>query len=720
MANPFPIRNPIKEEKKMKTLKTASIVLVVAVVLLSACARTTPEVVEKEVPVTVEVEKEVPVTVEKEVTVEVVITPTPAEVAVARCPSSTVADPMGLDGGEGHQFELAEYEELAGCKVTFTENPLFADQDLPPVEERLPEEPLVVQPYDEIGKYGGRWRGLAIALESGTSESISLRQPSIVRLADDLHTIVPDVAKSWQWNNDFTEITFVLRKGHKWSDGEPFTADDIVFWWEDIVLNEDYPFAVPAMWKPGGEPAKLEKIDDVTVRFTFAAPNPGLLVALSTSPFNEWAPKHFMEQFHIKYNPEANELAKQEGFEDWTLLFGSYWDRWADAMNRPGVPTLHSHILARKPTTEDRLFVANPYYFKVDTAGQQLPYINEHNEKFIPDREVWNLKIIAGEVDEKGQNLALTDYPLLKENEAKGNYTVQLNPGGSGEGALLVFNRTHPDPVLREIFSDVRWNQAMSLALNREEINEMVYLGLAVSYQAVPDISVPFVEDWMTTYMTEYDPEQANELLDEMGLERGADGWRRRPDGEPLIIFYEYCQQACPVSVHPLVKEYWETVGVQVKLKEISSDAWQTRMASNEADIAVWGNDHCFEPAILEDPSIQLCPSWGALTGIPWEEWYKSGGESGEEPPDDVKRLFELQEELPTTMPGSDEYLAIGKEMVEINLDNMFRIGTVGGLQVPTVVHNRLGNVPYFTAQIGDYFRTRSFGPYQWYIKESE
>jgi hypothetical protein len=151
MANPFPIRNPIKEEKKMKTLKTASIVLVVAVVLLSACARTTPEVVEKEVPVTVEVEKEVPVTVEKEVTVEVVITPTPAEVAVARCPSSTVADPMGLDGGEGHQFELAEYEELAGCKVTFTENPLFADQDLPPVEERLPEEPLVVQPYDEIG-----------------------------------------------------------------------------------------------------------------------------------------------------------------------------------------------------------------------------------------------------------------------------------------------------------------------------------------------------------------------------------------------------------------------------------------------------------------------------------------------------------------------------------------------------------------------------------------
>jgi len=629
---------------------------------------------------------------------------------------------MGLEGEWPQQFELAEFEELAGCELAFSENPLFEGRGLPPIEQRLPEEPMIVQPHEEIGTYGGTIRGIAKGLESGTSEIISWRFVSAVRMADDFQTIVPNVLKSYEWNDDYTELTWMLRKGHKWSDGEPFTADDILFWWEDIMLNEELTSNIPEQWVFGGAPAEFEKIDDITVKITFADPAPGLLTYLSVRPYAPWACKHFLKEFHIDYNADANDLAKAEGYDSWADLFRSYWNKWDDAMNRPELPTLNSHVLLEEPTTEHRIFVPNPYYFKVDTTGQQLPYINEIYETFIPDYQVMVLKIVAGEADAKTQTLELRSAPLLKENEAKGNYTLHLTGQGKGN-VLYAFNRTSEDPVLREIFSDVRFNQAMSLAINREEISDLLFLGMAKPMQAVPHPSVSFMEPEMVTYMTEYDPDQANALLDEMGLEIGADGWRQRPDGQPLIIFFEYCQQAGPVEIHELVKDYWETVGVQIRLKELSTEAWRARVAANEQDIAVWHTDYGLEPQLIAAP-YQLYPPFGPgtdqLLGVTWRDWYTTDGESGEEPPDDVKRLFELAEQFKTQLPGSDEYLAIGKEMVQIHLDNLFLIGTVGLAPKALVVSNRLGNTGAYVVGRTDYFYAYPYRGDQWFFKESD
>lgn len=680
--------------------------LIVVVFVLSACAQPTPAP-----------------TVEPTEAVPTEAPPTPTVAEVAACPPSTVVDPMGLEGEWPQQFELAEFEELAGCELTLSENPLFAGQGLPPVEERLPEEPLVVQPYHELGKYGGRMRGVSFAPEHGTSDILSWRHVNLVRFSDDLKTIVPNVAKSWEWNEDLTEITFHLRKGHKWSDGEPFTVDDILFWWEDIKLNKELTPDVPSEWIYGGEPMEIEKIDDVTFKISFAEPAPGFLTMMAWTYIQPWQPKHFLSQFHIDYNPNANELAEADGYANWVDLFRSYYHDWKDSYHRLGVPTLESNVLAAE-TTEYRLLTANPYYFKVDTAGQQLPYIDDHYESFIPDREVINLKIIAGEIDEKTQGLDLPSYPLFKENEAAGNYTVQLPPAGLAGSAVYFFNLTHKDPVKREIFSDIRFRQAMSLAINRDEINETIYLGLARPMAGLPadPASCPFVEPQMETYMIEYDPDKANALLDEMGLtERDGDGFRLQPDGKILMVYLTYCPQGGPALLMELIKGYWEAVGVKVEAKEVTSEVYRAATKTNDHDIAVWFNDGTSATALISDPTRFYPPfavGMAYYTGGPWYDWWMSDGASGEKPPEDMERLRELALEFHAAMPFSDEWMELGKEMVEMHAENLLQIGTVGDVPMPVILHNRLGNVPQYTAAMWDVYWTYPYRVDQYFIKE--
>ncbi|MCA8930465.1 MAG: ABC transporter substrate-binding protein, partial [Alphaproteobacteria bacterium] len=210
------------------------------------------------------------------------------------------------------------------CTLEFSEDPAIKDLngrilgngDLPALADRLPQEPLVVVPYDSIGQYGGVLTGISKGTESGTSDLLSVRHVNLVRYDDDLKTIVPNVAKSWSWNDDLTELTFVLRKGHKWSDGEPFTAEDVVFWHNDLLLNPDIYEKTPERWVFSGEPAKVEAIDDVTVKFTFPVPTPGILNRFAVDYGQAFQPKHFLSQFMPKYNDKAEDLAKEYGFEN--------------------------------------------------------------------------------------------------------------------------------------------------------------------------------------------------------------------------------------------------------------------------------------------------------------------------------------------------------------------------------------------------------------------
>jgi len=649
------------------------------------------------------------------------------------CPAITMVDPMGVPAGAQPQYyELTEFEELADCEMIFTSRTEFhpdlwtyghLEGDLPPVEERLPKEPAVIVPYEEIGEYGGRLRYISIGPESGNSEFISARHVNLVRLMDDGLTIVPNVAKSYEYNDDFTEITFVLRKGHKWSDGHPFTVDDILFWYEDIMLNTDLYPEPESFWVYGGEPMQIEKIDDYTFKIHFAGPAPGFLNMMSHTWIQPWQPKHYLSQYHIDYNPDVGEMVEAEGYEDWVSYFFSWFGNWQDAVHRYGVPKLESHILVEE-TTEYKIFAANPYYFKVDTAGQQLPYVDEQYQSYAPEAQLIELKIISGEVDYKSQTLQIASIPLYKENMEKGNYSIEMPPVPDN-GATYTFNCTHLDPALREIFANPDFNLAMSLALNRDEINDTLCFGLCTPEQGMPvHPSASFAEPEWFTYATEYDPERANQILDDIGLDqRGADGFRLRHDGEPLIVFANYPIQAGNPSLHELAKEYWEDVGVRVELKEVSTEAYRTMASSNEHDLALFTSGTTFEPLLYGNP-YRLYPPFGdralePLCGGPWFEWFKSGGEAGEEPPSqDIKDLFTMVDGWKVTIPGSDEYIQLAKDIIQIHRDHFWLIGTVSSSPGVTIIHNRLHNVPELQIQGWDIYRIYPVRAEQWFIVE--
>ncbi len=635
----------------------------------------------------------------------------------------TVTDSKGIKTEYPQQLELNEYEKQINKKIIFNENPMFTGSvntgELPSVGLRLPVEPLVLMPYTNIGRYGGSLEGIAISYESGTSEILSWRQANLVRFNDDTRTIEPNVAKAWKWNEDFTEITFVLRKGHRWSDGAPFTTDDIVFYFNDIILNKEIHQDTPAPW--GSMGISVEKIDDVTVKLKFEKTYTSLLYYFGGvgSYYDPFAPKHFLKQYHIKYNPKANEEAQKEGFDNWVQRFCVYWNKWKDAIvAKPSglnVPTLESHILKEVPTPQERIFVANPFYFKIDTAGNQLPYIDFHHERFL-EKKLWPLEIMNGNVDQKSQNMPLNIYPVLKENQQKGNYTLQLP--STGAGPTMIFNKTHKDLVLRGIYGDARFNYAMSLAINRAEVNETLFLGLGTPQQALPQ-NVPFITEADKNFMAEYDPEHANKLLDEMGLKRGPDSIRTRPDGKPLIVQWEYTLQYVWSDAFPaLIASYWQKVGISVVLKKVDTKLTREKQKTNTLDItSEWMSP--FEPTLFSTPSTFM-PSYSSdwlIMGAPWIDWKSSNGKNGEEPPKWVRNLWEIGDEFSTLIPGSDWYMALGKEIIRINLENLTVIGTLGNVPLITVVSNKLGNVPQWTINTTYYGYAYPYRVDQWYFK---
>jgi peptide/nickel transport system substrate-binding protein len=333
--------------------------------------------------------------------------------------------------------------------------------------------------------------------------------------------------------------------------------------------------------------------------------------------------------------------------------------------------------------------------------------------------ELLNLKVLAGDVDIVGSYLNIQDFPVYKEGEQAGGYQIRLWPSAYGNHVEYAFNFTHKDPVLREIFNDLRFRQAMSVAIDREEINQVVQFGRATPRQATTLPVTSFYEDWMGDYYAQYDPDMANELLDEMGLEWDADRqYRLRPDGKTLSIVMEYTEAgggAPKGAVCELVKEFWEAVGVQSTLKEIERSLLIERRSANELDVGIWHLDNVAEGAMHANPERFRPPYGGGAVAYPWWTWYTSGGESGEEPPELIKDLYDKLDEWQQLLPGTQRYEELGKEILTINLENMFKIGTTGMVTFPVLVKNGLENVPEEAIWGWDF---RYFNPYrgdQWF-----
>jgi peptide/nickel transport system substrate-binding protein len=661
--------------------------------------------------------------------------------AQGKCPAITVADDKGIKGKYPQQFELAEFEKLANCKMSFSENPNIAklndrirgNPKAPALADRLPAEPLVVAPYEEIGRYGGVFDVLSNATEAGTSDFLSVRHVNLVRYSDDLQTVVPNVAKDWEWNDDFTQLTFFLRKGHRWSDGAPFTAEDVKYWYDNLALNPD------VMTKPkdyvlvAGERMEVVVIDPQTVQFNLPAPKPGLIAHFATSFAQGFQPKHFLGKWDPKMNPEADAMAKAVGFENGLAVLAAYYGNsdWTDTpspllsnpdkvANLPAdvVPTLESHITITD-TTEGRHLVANPYFFMVDTAGNQLPYINEQDEIYINENEVRILKLVNAEVDYKAQSLQLASAPLLLENQEKGDYTIDLRPEITL--STFSFNVTSADLEKRKVFGDLRFRQAMSVAINRGEINEVAYFGMGEPKQYVGFSPPPaFVDPKWTQHYAQYDPELANKLLDEVGMKDiDGDGFRELPNGEKIVLNLQFSTQGVAGQVVELVGQNWSEVGIQTTVKEVTPDEFRSAQSSNQLDVTIWRKSQPLA-IVLGNNELWVPPFenyFGIRTGMLWAEWVDSKGASGVEPPDYVKQMMKDTDAFQSARPGSPESNELGARLVENMVSNLLFISVV---QAPAPIYRRnaLKNVTSFKTHSYEYYRTFPYRPQQWYLAD--
>ncbi|MDP5216419.1 ABC transporter substrate-binding protein [Ruegeria sp. 2205SS24-7] len=662
--------------------------------------------------------------------------------AYANCAGITVADMQGVaPGAFPQQYELSEFEAAAGCTMEFSANPeiealnarIQGNGELPALADRLPKEPLVIVPYESVGKYGGELDALSNATEAGTSDFLSTRHVNLVRYADDLQTIVPNIAKSWEWNDDYTQLTFHLREGHKWSDGAPFTSADVKFWYDNLALDPNVIEKPKDYVLVGGERMTVDTPDETTVVFNLPSPKPGLVNHFAISFAQGFQPKHFMGQFHPDIDENADANAQALGFENGYDAIKAYYGNsdWTDTpspmlsnpdkvANLPKAthPTLESHIYVTD-TTEGRYLVANPYFHMVDTTGQQLPYISAQDELFANDNEVRILKLVNGEADYKSQSLTLAAAPLLLENAEKNNYSVQLKP--TIAMPAFSFNMTSEDPAKREVFGDLRFRQAMSVAINRDELNEVSFFGQGEPKQYIGFSPTPdFVDPELTKHMIQFDPDMANALLDEIGMvDTDGDGFRELPNGDKLVLNMQFATQGIGGEVVQLVAQNWADVGIQTTVKEVTPDEYRSAQSSNQLDVGMWekgqpvaivlGNNELFVPPFEN--------YFGHRTAMLWAEWVDSNGASGVEPPQWVKDMAADVDAFQGAVPGSPEQAEIGARLAKSMAENLPFIGTV---QAQNLIYHRnaLKNVPEFKTQSYEYYRTYPYLAPQWWLDE--
>ena len=660
----------------------------------------------------------------------------------AACPPITVADMKGVAAGAyPQQYELSEFEAAANCKMSFSTNPdismlnskIKGNPDLPPLSNRIPQEPLVVVPYDTIGKHGGTLDVLSNATEAGTSDFLSVRHVNFVRFSDDLQTIVPNIAKGWKWNDDFTALTFYLRKGHKWSDGAPFTSADVKFYHDNLMLDANI-FEKPKDYiTVGGETMTVETPDETTVVFKLPSPKPGLLAHFATSYAQGFQPLHFLGKFHPDVNPEADKYAQSFGFENGYDAIKAYYGNsdWTDTpspllsrpeiagkLPQPVLPTLESHIYIAD-TTEGRHLVANPYFHQIDPTGQQLPYISEQDEVYKNDNEVRLLAIVNGDVDYKSQSLQLASAPALLDGQQGGNYTVDLRP----EITLGVFsfNVTHEDPAKRAVFNDVRFREAMSIAINRQELNEVGFFGQGTPQQYVGFSPKPeFISDKWLNYKTDFDAAAANALLDQVGMkDTDGDGFRELPNGEKLVIAMSFSTQGIAGQTVELVAQYWADVGIQSVVKEVTPDEFRSAQSANKLDVMMWRKSQPLA-IVLGNNELWVPPFenyFGVRTGMLWAEWVDSNGAKGVEPPAYVKQLIADINKFQSANQSSAEFRELGERLVKNMVENLLFIGTVNA-PAPMIHHNSLKNFTSFKTHSYEYYRTYPYRATQWWLDE--
>jgi peptide/nickel transport system substrate-binding protein len=582
---------------------------------------------------------------------------------------------------------------------------------LPPVAERIGQDPLVIKPLQSIGKYGGTWRGGFTGPADFWNGYRCCSGPDHLLFWDYTgDKVTPNIAKSYEMQDGGRTWVLHLRRGMKWSDGKPFTADDFVFWFEDIYRNKDLVPTPSAAMAINGKQGEVQKVDTHTVKFKFPDPYymfPDVLAGSTDVGGQAWrgafglggySPAHYLKQFHPKYvsQAELDKKVKEAKFESWVRMF-LYKSDWS--LN-PELPVVSPWKTVTPINTPTWTLERNPYSVFVDTAGNQLPYIDKVVLTLAENLEVINLRAIAGEYDYASRHMDLGKLPVFLENQQRGNYKVYLDPGDYCD-LIIKFNLNYDaDPEIAKWFNTADFRRALSLGIDRDQINETFWLGTATPGSVVPadnnkyNPGPQYRKLWSTL-----DVKKANEMLDKIGLaKKDAEGYRLRSDGKGRLRieimtlggqFVQYTQ------ISEMIREQWKKIGIDLQVQEVERSLALKRTAANEQQLAAWNNDgseHLFTFPIHVFP-FTLADV--ATSGPLYVKWFHSNGAQGKEPEPRMKELMEKWKKA-FGVPEK-ERIQLGKDIWKIAAEEVFIIGVVG--QGPAamgvrVVKNNMGNIP--------------------------
>lgn len=590
---------------------------------------------------------------------------------------------------------------------SFSEAPMLATRveagELPPVEERLPRDPLVIEPTELIGEYGGVLRGAF----TGPGD-----RPRYERWNND-YTVFwntgatelrPRLAHRWEPNEDASQWTIYLREGLKWSDGAPFTADDYIWWYEYILTNEQLVPALPWYMQWGGDVAQFEKVDDYTFTITFAESFPswpetmaseanGYLIMGRTGG-GLYAPQHYLEQFHADVVGEeaANAAAQAAGYENWAIYFLTRADASMNLDSPVMSPWRPTTILA----SNELIFERNPYFWGVDTAGNQLPYVDTISLELVEELEVLNLRAIAGNYTIQGRHIDFAKLPVIRENSAAGDYFVDFWNSSTRHPAAVYFNVDwNEDPAIAEYTAhNVEFRRALSLAIERDEINETFFLGVGTPTSLCPANTPPYFnsERWDEQWAT-FDPEQANQILDEIGLDqKDGEGYRLLPNGERLTLhldavsgsFLDY------PGIGERISQMWaENIGIEMIVNPVERSLWVERTQANQSMMNLFETGE-FNPIAL--PRLLPTERWGPVA----QSWSRvpHPDPAAYDGPEWLKALVAKHWEA-MSEPDPELRHQLFVEATEIMCDNQATLGVVVDVPVyTTIIKNNVRNVP--------------------------
>ena len=602
-----------------------------------------------------------------------------------------------LGATSGLLLALAAVEAPASAG-DFLETPMFRDAvrdgTMPPVDKRVPTEPSVgkLDGNKQIGRHGGdikmligRARDVRLLVVYGYARLVGYNEQ---------FEIEPDILRAVD-SDDGRVFTLHLRKGHRWSDGAPFTSEDFRYWWDDVANNPNLsPSGPPIDMLVDGQPPIFEVIDETTVRYSWASPNPSFLGRLAgASPLFIYRPAHFLKKFHIDHATPEQLEANASGARSWAARHNRVDNLYK--FDNPDLPTLQPWMNVTRPPASRFEAQRNPYYHRIDEKGRQLPYVDrvfmsQASAQLIP------AKAGSGEVDLQARAISFDNFPFLKQGEKRNNYVTHLWREAKGSHVALYPNLNINDPGWRALFRDVRFRRALSMAIDRGLINEALYFGLAVegNNTVLPD-SPLFKEEYQLQW-ARFDPDESNNLLDAMGLtKRNGAGIRLMPDGRPVEIIIETAGESTEeTDVLQLVAESWAEIGVKIFSRPSQREVFRNRIFAGQTQMAVWTGWENGVPTSRFEPKELAVTSQHQYQWPRWGQFYETNGGSGEQVDlPEAQQLNDLHAEW-LISKSPDDREAIWHEMLAIHADQVFMIGIVSEVKQPIVVRDTLRNVP--------------------------